>query len=133
MPADATPPANRSRTTRHVAVRVQTTGSATTVTVAGELDDVTTPALASALGEVVAGRGERLVVDLSAVTRIELAGVAALTGAWSKMDPHRSSLCVVGASPRIAAFLAEHRAGHLLGRPTTGRGRAPRPATGPRR
>jgi anti-sigma B factor antagonist len=72
------------------------------VRVAGEIDLRTAPDLQEALGESLEQmKGGRVVVDLSAVTFLGSAGLAALAQAAKQADDHESELRIVVGSNHL--------------------------------
>lgn len=81
--------------------------------VAGELDLVTTDAVAAALIRAVEETGPDLAVDVSGVTFCDARGLAALVRAANRAERDGGALTVRGASPLLVRLLRatglEHR------------------------
>jgi anti-sigma B factor antagonist len=75
-----------------------------TLSLAGEIDIATVPALEGAL-RAMAAHTTRLVVDLSAVTFIDSAGLRTLLLAYRQADALGCDLAVVGACPHVERML----------------------------
>ena len=78
--------------------RIRVDGTQTVLSVGGEVDAATVERLRSAL--VDAQRAPRVIVDLSAVTFLDSAGVNALVGAYHRVPPG-GELRVVGLRPNV--------------------------------
>ncbi|AYF78846.1 anti-sigma factor antagonist [Nocardia yunnanensis] len=76
---------------------------ATVLTVAGDVDLATAPALENALDAALAGRPTALVVDLSAVSFLASAGMAVLVGAHKRAGDTR--IAVVADGPATSRQL----------------------------
>ena len=76
-------------------------GVVATVTVTGEVDCTTAPALASRLREVGAAHPERLVLDLDGLFFTDVASARALGSAYKALE--KECPVVLRASPRPAA------------------------------
>ena len=79
-----------------VMIRVRRDPAYVLVTVAGEIDIATVPALHERL-RLLAAPGRAVVVDLDQVTFIDAAGLGALAGAARQAAAHQASLSVVCA------------------------------------
>jgi anti-anti-sigma factor len=75
-------------------------GVVAAVTVTGEVDAATAPALASRLLEVAAGHPERLVLDLDGLFFTDVASARALDSAYKALD---KQFPVILRAPRPAA------------------------------
>jgi len=73
------------------------------VRVAGELDMLTAPQLASCLLSQIDARGGHVVVDLSAVTFLAAAGLGSLVRAREAATHHDIELCLTGVDHRAVA------------------------------
>jgi anti-anti-sigma factor len=76
-------------------------GVVATVTVAGEVDYATAPALAGRLREVAAARPERLVLDLDGLFFTDVASARALDSAYRALE--QQVPVILRASPRPSA------------------------------
>lgn len=86
-------------------VKVEQQGEVVVVTIAGNIDATTAPALATAFsGEV--GRGHtRLVADFSAVAYTSSAGLRALLGALKEARQHGGDFRLAGVRPAVLRVL----------------------------
>ena len=90
-------------------------GVVATVTVTGEVDTATAPALATRLREVAAEHPERLVLDLDGLFVTDVASARALDSAYQALDKQFRSSCERPGLPRPAG-LRPHQADGPLGR-----------------
>lgn len=76
-------------------VEAETTGSHAVVTVVGEIDAYTAPALRSKLLELAGSGVERVVIDLRRVEFIESVGLGTLVAARKRMHAGDKTICLV--------------------------------------
>jgi RNA polymerase sigma-B factor len=87
------------------------------VRVSGEVDRDTAGRLEIGLRHALSvARGDRMVVDLSAVPLVDAAGVAALSAAAAAAAAADVAMSVTGAQSYVARVVAVSGLGHLLGR-----------------
>lgn len=79
-------------------------GSSTVVTVGGDLDIVTSPALDDCLTQARAA-GPRVVLDLSAVDFMDTSALAVIVGHWKKLEAAGGGLSLAGARYRYTKTL----------------------------
>lgn len=79
-------------------------GSSVVVTVAGDLDIVTSPALDDCLTQARAG-ASRVVLDLSAVDFMDTSALAVIVGHWKKLEAAGGALALAGARYRYTKTL----------------------------
>ncbi|QXC62204.1 STAS domain-containing protein [Aquihabitans sp. G128] len=76
-------------------VATHRTGFTETVTVTGELDLATAPALAAAVSEAIAAGVGKIVLDASGLTYIDSIGISLLVRAWNEMKGRATMPVVV--------------------------------------
>lgn len=86
-------------------VRMERRGDVALVSVAGNVDANTAPALASAFAEAIAGGGAKLVADFSAVAYTSSAGLRALLGALKDARAHGGDFRIAGVRPDVFRVL----------------------------
>ena len=101
-PTHESPEAMSSETSAELDTDVRAEGGRAVLAVGGEVDVATAERFRSALLE--AQRSPRVLVDLSAVTFIDSAGVNALVGAYHRV-PAGGELRVVGLRPNVRRVL----------------------------
>jgi anti-sigma B factor antagonist len=74
------------------------------VTVGGDLDIVTSPALDACLTQARADSG-RVILDLSAVDFMDTSALAVIVGHWKKLEASGGSLALAGARYRYTKTL----------------------------
>jgi anti-sigma B factor antagonist len=74
------------------------------VTVAGDLDIVTSPALDQCLADA-RGNGNRVVLDLSGVDFMDTSALAVIVGHWKRLESAGGSLALAGARYRYTKTL----------------------------
>lgn len=74
------------------------------VTVAGDLDIVTSPALDECLNQAQS-RGNRVVLDLSGVDFMDTSALAVIVGHWKRLEAAGGSLALAGARYRYTKTL----------------------------
>jgi len=74
------------------------------VTVGGDLDIVTSPALDDCLGQV-RGSGTRVILDLSGVDFMDTSALAVIVGHWKRLEAAGGSLALAGARYRYTKTL----------------------------
>jgi anti-sigma B factor antagonist len=74
------------------------------VTVAGDLDIVTSPALDECLTKAQ-GQGNRVVLDLSGVDFMDTSALAVIVGHWKRLEAAGGSLALAGARYRYTKTL----------------------------
>jgi len=79
-------------------------GSSTVVTVGGDLDIVTSPALDDCLTQARAA-GTRVILDLSAVDFMDTSALAVIVGHWKKLEAAGGGLSLAGARYRYTKTL----------------------------
>lgn len=79
-------------------------GSSVVVTVAGDLDIVTSPALDDCLTQARAA-ASRVVLDLSAVDFMDTSALAVIVGHWKKLEAVGGALALAGARYRYTKTL----------------------------
>jgi anti-sigma B factor antagonist len=79
-------------------------GDSTIVTVAGDLDIVTSSALDNCLTEARAA-GSSVILDLSAVDFMDTSALAVIVGHWKKLEAAGGSLALAGARYRYTKTL----------------------------
>ncbi|MGY1636597.1 STAS domain-containing protein [Geodermatophilus sp. SYSU D00742] len=84
-------------------VSIDVAGSASSVrlTVAGEVDSSTAPALREAVDDAFASGARELVVDLDAVTFLDSAGLCVLAAAHRRADEEGSRLRVLASNRAV--------------------------------
>ena len=88
-----------------VEFRYQTLGDCLIVRVAGEVASLCAPAVRDTLVGKVSAGDARLVVDLSRVDAMDVAGVSALLAAQHEAEASGGSLRVVGVGPSLQSIL----------------------------
>ncbi len=86
----------------------------TLLTVAGECDIRTSADLLEALSAQVAGEESRIVLDLSALRFLDVAGTHALLAARTALDGRGGSLALAAPQPIVSRMLELTRAAHLI-------------------
>ena len=81
-----------------ITATVQRIGGAVVLTVSGELDMASTPAFKSAISEVLIGRPQAVIVDLSEVGFLGSAGVSTLVQAREKIGESARFAVVAGGA-----------------------------------
>jgi anti-sigma B factor antagonist len=84
------------------------------VAVAGECDITTAPQLLDTLSTQIAGAERLVVVDLSDLRYLDLAGIRALLAARNALARHGRSLALAAPQRPVARMLELTRAGHLI-------------------
>ncbi len=84
------------------------------VTLRGELDLSTAPALAAALRDAMLDANSEIVVDLAALEFIDASGLNVLAGAETHAEQHGARLAVINASPLAQRMLRLTGLDHLL-------------------
>jgi anti-anti-sigma factor len=79
-------------------------GSSVVVTVAGELDIVTSPALDDCLTQARSG-ANKVVLDLSGVDFMDTSALAVIIGHWKKLEAAGGALALAGARYRYTKTL----------------------------
>jgi anti-sigma B factor antagonist len=79
-------------------------GSSVVVTVAGDLDIVTSPALDDCLTQARAA-ASRVILDLSAVDFMDTSALAVIVGHWKKLEAAGGALALAGARYRYTKTL----------------------------
>jgi anti-sigma B factor antagonist len=79
-------------------------GSSVIVTVGGDLDIVTSPALDDCLGQARAV-GTQVILDLSAVDFMDTSALAVIVGHWKKLEAAGGALALAGARYRYTKTL----------------------------
>lgn len=79
-------------------------GSSTVVTVSGDLDIVTSPALDDCLTRARVA-GTRVILDLSAVDFMDTSALAVIVGHWKKLEAAGGKLSLAGARYRYTKTL----------------------------
>ena len=93
-----------------LSVRTDDMGTATLVSVAGEVDLATIPKLASALDRAIRRRPSgRVIVDLDGVLSLADLGLGVLLGAAGQLRQHGGDLVVVCTTASVLAQLAVTR------------------------
>jgi anti-sigma B factor antagonist len=77
----------------------------TLVTLSGELDIASTPALRERLNVVLRDTASLVVIDLSAVTFCDVSGLALLVGAVRRTAPRGVTLVLAAPRPQVAKLL----------------------------
>ena len=70
----------------------------------GEIDLHVSPSVTASLNEMIAKRPERLVVDLSEVSYIDSAGLAALIGAMQKVEDYGGKFALAGLQETVRSI-----------------------------
>ncbi len=81
-------------------------GATVVLSVGGELDVATTPALARTIGELVSRGHNRLVLDLGALSFIDSTGIGAFVGAQNRVREANGSLVLRSVPDRVRSVLA---------------------------
>jgi anti-sigma B factor antagonist len=84
------------------------------LTLTGECDIRTTPQLLDALAALVAGDKRLVLVDLSALSYLDVAGTRALLAARTALADHGRSLALAAPQPIVSRMLELTRASHLI-------------------
>jgi anti-sigma B factor antagonist len=79
-------------------------GTSVVVTVAGDLDIVTSPALDDCLTQARAA-ASRVILDLSAVDFMDTSALAVIVGHWKKLEAAGGALALAGARYRYTKTL----------------------------
>jgi len=79
-------------------------GDSVVVTVGGDLDIVTSPALDDCLAQA-RDNGSRVVLDLSAVDFMDTSALAVIVGHWKRLEAVGGSLALAGARYRYTKTL----------------------------
>jgi anti-sigma B factor antagonist len=80
-------------------------GDAVVVTVGGDLDIVTSPALDDCLAQARDVGSRRIILDLSAVDFMDTSALAVIVGHWKKLEAAGGSLALAGARYRYTKTL----------------------------
>jgi anti-sigma B factor antagonist len=111
-------PGPRTRVPEHLVldVRITDEGNGSVVlTVAGELDTLSTPILRRALDTVWADRPDHVLIDVSSVTFLSASGLHALRRAVTRAAAHRASLEVHAAPGHVSRLLSWVQLPHSTG------------------
>ncbi len=84
-----------------VSIDVTTSGPAVRLTVAGEVDSSSAPALRAALENALAGGARELVVDLDRVTFLDSAGLCVLAATHRRADEEGFALRVLASTRAV--------------------------------
>ncbi|MGH3972128.1 MAG: STAS domain-containing protein [Pseudonocardiaceae bacterium] len=84
-----------------ISLSAREVGDRRLVTIAGEIDMVTTPRLRTFLQQQLEGTGSLLVIDLRAVTFLASSGLAVLVETLSQARERRVGLRLVGDSRKV--------------------------------
>nr|WP_239521783.1 STAS domain-containing protein [Geodermatophilus sabuli] len=84
-----------------VSIDVVTSGSSVRLTVTGEVDSSSAPALRAALDTALAGGARELVVDLDRVTFLDSAGLCVLAAAHRRSDEQGFVLRVLASTRAV--------------------------------
>jgi anti-sigma B factor antagonist len=87
-----------------LALRSEQRDGTTIVTVGGDLDIVTSPALDDCLSQARAG-GTSVILDLSAVDFMDTSALAVIVGHWKKLEAAGGTLALAGARYRYTKTL----------------------------
>ena len=75
----------------------------------GEIDLHVSPSITASLNVMIAKRPERLVVDLSEVSYIDSAGLAALIGAMQKVEDYGGKFALAGLQETVRSIFEVSR------------------------
>ena len=92
--------------TEHFFIRDWPAADCTVVTIGGELDVATAPALRSHLSELIANGGTRLVLDLAPLDFLDASGLGVLASTLGQLRERGGWLRLVDVHPRIRRPLA---------------------------
>lgn len=112
MVIEASPAAGRDEFTP-VDVQVRWDNHDVTVTLTGELDCASAPALAMRFAELLAKRPQRLVLDLANVTFMDCAGITPIARARRALGPGRPVI-LRSPAPQVRQLLKITRMDQLL-------------------
>ena len=79
-------------------------GESVVISIAGDLDIVTSPALDDCLNQTAAA-GNRVILDLSAVEFMDTSALAVIVGHWKKLEAAGGELALAGARYRYTKTL----------------------------
>lgn len=112
-------------------IRLQAQAGGFCLLVAGEIDVATAYLLGKVTGAVLATRHTaNLTMDMSAVTFIDAAGIAAVIGCHRQAAQHRRPFFIVNPSRAVTAKIGLCGVEHLLAKPLLRRLDAQAPRTG---
>jgi anti-sigma B factor antagonist len=100
--------------TEHLFIRDTRTTDCTVVTIGGELDVATAPALRSHLSDLIANGRTRLVLDLAPLNFLDASGLGVLASTLGQLREQGGWLRLVGVHPRIRRLLVIARLTHAL-------------------
>jgi len=90
----------------HFRVETRSEGSATVLTLTGELDLASAPTLEDELGKALTGAGGRVVVDLRELEFIDSTGLSVLVKAHQRAQERDSEFAVVRGGAQVQRLLA---------------------------
>ncbi|MFB4317684.1 STAS domain-containing protein [Actinomadura sp. 21ATH] len=88
-----------------LAVEVRAPEGVVVVTLAGQVDAVTSPGLRDRLASLIAGGARHLVLDLTAISFIDSTGLQVLTALHRVLEPLDGTITLVGVSPHLREVL----------------------------